>query len=640
MEADLPLDAMLQFSFEFITVLLPDGKIAYQSPSSELYLGYSPDEMIGTGIGDYIESCEYGCDPGAWESALAQACGPLHFEAIFRHAQGFPVFVECYTYLDTSQPERRLILHGRDVGEVKTLGSLLRERDHELARSDAELKALIIQHVSELEAGKRRVESILNNSSDAIILATPEGRICQTNASFDQLFGYLPDQMYDQPLILTIVPEQWRAFSSALRAATERGQRSRLDVQACRINGDNFDADVAIAPLPHDPDAGIVVSLRDISERKQMENALRENERRFRGLFESSNDAVFIISLDHIILAANPRAVDLLGYPIEEIVGSPARRFTITEEGESEERLLALQLSGTVPIYERRFRRANGEIRHTEINIAIISDAGGTPLHIQSIVHDITARKLIENELRQSLAREQELGILRARFVSIVSHEFRTPLATIQTTSDALRYYWDKMNPEQIEGRFNKIEAQIKHMVMLLEDVLTFGQVQSNTLTAKRTPINLDEFCQVVLDDLRGINAASAVMYECSDPAVEVLADKKLLRQIITNLVTNARKYSPNGSPVHVRLSQTGTAAVIEFADQGIGIPEEDQTHLFEAFHRASNTGHISGTGLGLAITKHAVELHNGTIAVKSAVGVGSTFTITLPIKTIQGIDP
>jgi PAS domain S-box-containing protein len=367
-----------------------------------------------------------------------------------------------------------------------------------------------------------------------------------------------------------------------------------------------------------------------------MEESLRANERRFRGLFENNNDAVFIIGLDNIILAANTRAVNMLRYPVDEIVGSHASRFTVAEAGDSSAESMFPDFScGSVPIYERQFRRADGSIIEAEINVALVCGNDGRPMHIQSIVRDITERKRIEHELRESLAREKELGDMKMRFVSIVSHEFRTPLATIQAASDVLRYYSVKMTPDQIDLRFDKIQSTVKHMVSLLEDVLTLGQAQSGVLIANLEPINLVEFCQTVLDDLRAGNTKGGeIMFACNAVgAISVDADIKLLRQIITNLVTNARKYSPNGAPVQVRLTGSVTSAVIEVVDSGIGIPEDDQKHLFEAFYRASNTGTISGTGLGLAITKRAVELHAGTISVKSTVGVGTTFIVTLPIR-------
>ncbi len=629
------VDTLLQYSFDLITVISSSGVITYQSPSSERILGYFPEEMVGASVFNFLATEERDRVRVLWASAVdnPQLCV---FETAWEHKLDFPVYLECCLRRVPNTDDGSWIINAHDITERLAMQIVLDERNQVIERSSIKLEELLEQHTADLNAEKTRIEAILNNSSDAIVLANANGRISQTNASFDQLFDLRPDEIFDQPLILTIAPHQWAEFSDALKRVNETGQRTHLDVRACRADGSCFDADIAIARLPDGFGGDIVCSLRDITDRKQMENSLRTNERRFRGLFENNNDAVFIISLDNEILAVNTRAVNMLRYSFDEIIGSSADRFTICETDNCSRDALFPDLTcGAVPIYERTFRRADGELIETEVNVALVCDDAGHPMHIQSIVRDISERKHIENELRESLAREQELGNLKMRFVSIVSHEFRTPLATIQAASDVLRYYSGKMTPEQIDVRFDKIQSTVKHMVSLLEDVLTLGQVQSNRLTANLTTVNLNDFCQIVLDDIRGSSKYSKteILYACTNPEIEVEADERLLRQVITNLVSNACKYSPSGSPASVLISKSGNSVIINFSDKGIGIPEEDQVRLFEAFYRASNTGAIAGSGLGLAITKHAVELHRGTIAVTSTVGKGTTFTVTLPIR-------
>ena len=629
------LSTLLQYAFDLITVVSAQGTITYQSPSAERILGYSPDEMIGTSIYDYMEADERERVRCLWLDS-AETSELCVFETTWQHKLEFPIYLECCIRHVVSGIDEAWIINAHDITERKAMQMVADERNAVIELSNLKVEEMLRRHTADLNAEKTRIESILDNSSDAIVLANSAGHINQTNGLFNQLFGLAPGEMLDQPLVLAISPNQWIEFSEALNAVIATGERTHIDVTACRADGGQFAADIALARLPAELNGDIVCSLRDITERKQMEESLRANERRFRGLFENNNDAVFIIGLDNIILAANTRAVNMLRYPVDEIIGSHASRFTVAESGDSSAESMFPDFScGSVPIYERQFRRADGSIIEAEINVALVCGDDGRPMHIQSIVRDITERKRIEHELRESLAREKELGDMKMRFVSIVSHEFRTPLATIQAASDVLRYYSVKMTPDQIDLRFDKIQSTVKHMVSLLEDVLTLGQAQSGVLTANLEPINLVEFCQTVLDDLRAGNTKGGeIMFACNAiGTISVDADIKLLRQIITNLVTNARKYSPNGAPVQVRLTESVTSAVIEVVDSGIGIPEDDQKHLFEAFYRASNTGTISGTGLGLAITKRAVELHAGTISVKSTVGVGTTFIVTLPIR-------
>ncbi len=170
---------------------------------------------------------------------------------------------------------------------------------------------------------------------------------------------------------------------------------------------------------------------------------------------------------------------------------------------------------------------------------------------------------------------------------------------------------------------------------MLLDEVLEIGRLETDQPEFHPELLDIDTFCQGLVEE---IQIASAQTHELkftrTGSCRTMFGDKKLLGHIVTNLLTNAVKYSPSGKAVHVHLTCFAESAVLQVRDEGIGIPEADQKHLFEPFHRAGNVGAIKGTGLGLAITKRAVELHGGSIRVESKVGVGTTFTVTIPTTT------
>jgi len=263
----------------------------------------------------------------------------------------------------------------------------------------------------------------------------------------------------------------------------------------------------------------------------------------------------------------------------------------------------------------------------------ISSDGSKQPTGIVCSLRDISDRKQLEAELRQALENEKEFSALKTRFVSMASHEFRTPLATIQATCDMLRNYMHKMSPEQVAGRFEKIQAQVKHMAIMLDDVLTLGRLQDGRMEFNPVEIEVKDFCREIVEEVRGLHGSThELIYRSPDASVVARLDKKLMRQIVTNLLTNAVKYSPQGSAIQCDLAEEDGWLLIRVTDSGIGIPEEDQKHLFTPFHRAANVGEVSGTGLGLAITKQGVELHGGAITCQSTLGVGTTFTISVPI--------
>jgi PAS domain S-box-containing protein len=235
-------------------------------------------------------------------------------------------------------------------------------------------------------------------------------------------------------------------------------------------------------------------------------------------------------------------------------------------------------------------------------------------------------------ELRQSLEKEKELGELKSRFVSIASHEFRTPLATIQAASDLLKHYSHKMTEQKRIERLDKIQAEVKNMTSLLEEVLIIGKAEAGKLELHPTSVDLKEFCCGIIDDAyHSLGTKHHIDFSSEGDCYNAVVDAKLLRQIVDNLISNAIKYSPQGGEVGFHLVCRPEQITIEISDPGIGIPQEDINQIFDSFYRSGNVGNISGTGLGLTIAKASVELHGGSLTVESEVNVGTTFTVTIP---------
>ncbi len=240
-------------------------------------------------------------------------------------------------------------------------------------------------------------------------------------------------------------------------------------------------------------------------------------------------------------------------------------------------------------------------------------------------------------QLEQSLERERQLGEMKTRFISRASHEFRTPLAIIQTSSDLLRCHWQKMTDEKREARLLKIQQEVKHMANLLEEVLVLGRNETRRDDCQRQPLPLNEVLSEVRDSLRPLVMPQhhLVLDRSGWPRATVWADPDLLRQILVNLLGNALKYSPDGGEVRLTVLegwiQGRSHLVLRVSDRGIGIPYEDQPRIFEHFYRAGNVQKLSGTGLGLSIMATAVEMHGGWLCFCSEPGGGTTFSVTLP---------
>jgi signal transduction histidine kinase len=283
--------------------------------------------------------------------------------------------------------------------------------------------------------------------------------------------------------------------------------------------------------------------------------------------------------------------------------------------------------------YPFRIVRKDESIMMVEINAVLITWKG-KPATLNFLT-DITERKRADEEIKNALDKEKELSELRSRFISMASHEFRTPLTSILTSTEILESFFTKLTEDQRNKNITRIKDNIRHMTQLLNDVLLIGKTQAGKLQLNLQPENLKSLCRTIIEQFE-ITIHSKTNHKLSfietNLSESAMIDSKIIRQILENLISNAIKYSPDGGDVLFEAECTKEKIFFKIKDHGIGIPAEDQSKLFEPFHRAKNVGTISGTGLGLAIMKTSVELHGGTIIVDSSEGSGTTFTIEIPL--------
>jgi signal transduction histidine kinase len=259
--------------------------------------------------------------------------------------------------------------------------------------------------------------------------------------------------------------------------------------------------------------------------------------------------------------------------------------------------------------------------------------AEGNVVGILGIFEDITERKQVEVEIINALKKEKELNELKSRFISMASHEFRTPLSAILSSAELLEHYSYKWTEAEKCDLLHQIQASAHHITQMLEDVMLMGQAEAGKLEFNLVPLDLEKFCWDLIREIQiGTDSRHSFIFVPHQHRTPVYLDKKLLRLILINLFSNAAKYSLDGSTIRVNLTCRQKEVVFRVEDKGIGIAQADQPQVFEAFYRGSNVSTISGTGLGLAIVKRAVELHHGSIAVESALGVGSTFIVRIPV--------
>lgn len=383
--------------------------------------------------------------------------------------------------------------------------------------------------------------------------------------------------------------------------------------------------------------------LREAQERYQRraaEQALRANEERFRSLIENALDIIVVLDQTGTVLYVSPAIKRVLGYDPEALMGQSAFEYVHPED--RPHLITSFQRTIHNPGYpvsaEFKLRHQDGSWRVLEaVGKQFVESNGAYSLVLNA--RDITERKQAE-ETRKALQKEKELNELKSRFVSMVSHEFRTPLSVVVLSARLLERFYHTATEDKRQQYLARIQAAAKRMTQLLDDVLFLGKTEAKKQEFKPAPLELVQFCRDLAEEVQ-LTAGShhRIIFVCLELQMAACMDEILLRHILTNLLSNAIKYSPAHPTVQFELIHQPEQVIFSIQDQGIGILEEDQEHLFESFHRGKNVGRIPGTGLGLSIVQQSVQLHGGNIHLQSQVGVGSTFRITLPRWSVACVE-
>ncbi|MFO0050601.1 MAG: ATP-binding protein, partial [Pseudanabaena sp.] len=377
--------------------------------------------------------------------------------------------------------------------------------------------------------------------------------------------------------------------------------------------------------------------------RKQVEQALRQSEERFRSLIENALDIIMILDPDGTIGYVSPSVEKVLGYAVTELVGENVNAFIPQEDlpiAQSfpqvtlRDRLTNNNQAEILNPIEFRHRHQDGSWRILEAISQPFADSAAT-LRVMVNARDITERKRLD-EIWLALEREKELSALKTRFFSMASHEFRTPLSTALAAAQVLensQQEWD--NTEKRLRNLHRIQDSVRNMVQLLDDILTINRAETGKLAFNPKSLALEAYCRHFVEEMQ-LNAGNLhhLTFSCQGKSQHVCLDEKLLQSMLSNLLSNAIKYSPQGGNISLSLQFQSGNLIIKVQDQGIGILMEDQKQLFEPFHRGKNVKTISGTGLGLVVVKKCVDLHQGNISIRSEVGRGTTCVINIPLKS------
>lgn len=390
----------------------------------------------------------------------------------------------------------------------------------------------------------------------------------------------------------------------------------------------------------------LLVLLEDVTERMVLQQSLvqQTNEVRFllSSLTDSKNyidkiidsmaDVLLVTTHTGMIKTVNQYCQNLFGYSQEELINQHISTLILDEDFFNPITHLSAP-DNLLKDVEVVCQSKTGEKIPVAFSCSIIQTEIEGLENFVYIGRDIRERKRLEAKMIKALEREIELRELKSNFVSMASHEFRTPLTAIFSSTELLEQYGHKWSEDKKIKHYQRIELAVKRMTALLDDVLLYSKAEAGKLEFNPKPLVLKDFCSDLVEDIQiSIGKDRQITGVYSELCTTACLDEKILLQILTNLLTNAIKYSPSDTTVYFDCYCEGEEVIFVVKDEGIGIPAEDQARLFESFHRAKNVGNIPGTGLGLAIVQRSVELHGGRIMFTSKVGVGTTVKVTLPL--------
>lgn len=374
----------------------------------------------------------------------------------------------------------------------------------------------------------------------------------------------------------------------------------------------------------------------------ETEQNLRDSETKLRTILNSALDAVVTIDAQGVISEWNHQAELMFGFSAEEAIGRVLTETIIPEQHrEAHDRGMAHYLkTGEGPVLNQKIEisalRKDGE--EFPIELAIVPVVMKGEYSFTAFISDITVQKQVHQEMEKALSKERELNELKSRFVSMTSHEFRTPLTTIKQNIDLIGFKLENQHPEDFpdyQKYLNRVDSEIRRVTSLMNDILMLGRIESGRIEARKKPTDLKAFCERVVSNQSGpAGDGRVVTMKVTGVPQPVAIDDQLFDHVLQNLLSNAMKYSKGQPAPELTLRYDKLEHVsIHIKDYGIGIPAKDIKGLFQTFYRATNVSNIQGTGLGLSIVKEFVDLHGGTINVASEPGQGSEFVVEVPYK-------
>jgi PAS domain S-box-containing protein len=594
--------------------------------TKEKLLGARPEDLSPPLQADGTSSRE----KTAQVIALAEERGSHRFEWVARRFDGCEVPLEVSLTPICASGRNLHIVFSRDISQRK-------KNERELLELNQSLERRVAERTDELTTSEALFRAAFQGSPIlSVIVRMSDQKYVLVNDAFVNWIGFAREELLGRTSSEFGIWESPDERDAAWADLRREGSIHEREYRFRNRRGDSTTVLISfeiiqINHVPHILAMGIDITRRKAAEEASRASAarLRESEARFSAAFRASPAFLGVLRLsDGKYVLANEAYLNWMGYAQNEVLGHSCLELGMWQNPADRDSLLNdINASGSIRERECRWRNRRGEL------FTILLSAEAIMLndipHMLLMALDITRRKQAEEEMQKALGREKELSELKSNFVSMVSHEFRTPLGIIQSSSELLRDFHEKMLPPERQEQLESISRNTRRMAGMMEEMLVLSRLDAGKLDFQPAALDLNSFCRRVVDEiLSATNRRCPIELSLNSIPSDARADERLLSHIFTNLLSNAVKYSEPGATVHFLVERNGSDAVCVIRDQGIGIPEEDQRQLFEAFHRGSNVGTRPGTGLGLLLVKRCADLHGGKVQVVSKFGEGTTVTV------------
>jgi PAS domain S-box-containing protein len=530
--------------------------------------------------------------------------------------------------------------------------------------------------------------ALFNYASIGILITNAQGEIQMANKYIEHQFGYEEKELVGRKVEM-LIPPRYKERHETHRERYSADPHSRpmglgMELSGLKKDGKEFPVEVSLGYYNIDDSKYALAFINDITQRKETEQAIitlnahleekvkegsqslamtveqlgsqiKETERKdaelqrvntfLNNIWNHAGAVIIVCDKNGKIQFFNPAAEKALGYTAAEVVNKNSLLlFHSQEELQNKAKELSAQLgrpikpdfevfaeiNATSPdnSQEWHYIRKDGSPFYVSLNVTALKDSRNNITSYLAIAIDISEKKKAESELRAALQKEMELNELKSRFVSMASHEFRTPLSAVLSSAYLLSKYTNAEEQPQRDKHISRIVSSVTTLTEILNDFLSVGKIEEGNIQARFTEYDVHKQVTDLIPELQHLlKNGHRIEYTHAGNNI-VSLDPSMLKHIVVNLLSNAIKFSPENSPIELTTSNNNSTFMLSIKDNGIGIPKEDQEHLFKRFFRSSNVTNIQGTGLGLHIVSKYSELMHGKIYCESELGKGTKFSI------------